>query len=204
MRNFSQYLISTVITVLALADVYAQTSIEEIVVTATKRGEVSVQDIADGITAITGDTIDKYDLRSLEDFSRLEPGLQYATQGVGDTQLIIRGISSPGDSTVGVYFDESPITGGNFQDGGGRTPDIGAYDIARIEVLKGPQGTLFGASSMSGAVRIITNKPDASAFDMNISAGFESVEHGGEGYSVNAAVNVPLVADTLALRLVGW
>ena len=204
MRYFSKLLICAVIPVLAPAYVYAQTSIEEIVVTATKRGEVSVQDIAGGISAITGDTIDKHDLRSLEDFSRLEPSLQYSTQGVGDTQLIIRGISSPGDSTVGVYFDESPITGGNFQDGGGRTPDIGAYDIARIEVLKGPQGTLFGASSMSGAVRIITNKPDASGFDMNVSAGFESVEHGDTGYSVNAAINVPLIADTLALRLVGW
>ena len=204
MRYFSKLLICAVIPVLAPAYVYAQTSIEEIVVTATKRGEVSVQDIAGGISAITGDTIDKHDLRSLEDFSRLEPSLQYSTQGVGDTQLIIRGISSPGDSTVGVYFDESPITGGNFQDGGGRTPGIGAYDIARIEVLKGPQGTLFGASSMSGAVRIITNKPDASGFDMNVSAGFESVEHGDTGYSVNAAINVPLVADTLALRLVGW
>ncbi|MCY4362635.1 MAG: TonB-dependent receptor [Gammaproteobacteria bacterium] len=203
MKFLSKYSIIALIPSLCLSEAHAQ-GIEEIVVTATKRGEVSVQDIAGGITAITGDTIDKHDLRSLEDFSRLEPGLQYATQGVGDTQLIIRGISSPGDSTVGVYFDESPITGGNFQDGGGRTPDIGAYDIARIEVLKGPQGTLFGASSMSGAVRIITNKPDASAFDMNVSAGFESTEHGDEGYSVNAAVNVPLIADTLALRLVGW
>ena len=203
MKFLSKYSIMALIPALCLSDVHAQ-GIEEIIVTATKRGEVSVQDIAGGITAITGDTIDKHDLRSLEDFSRLEPGLQYATQGVGDTQLIIRGISSPGDSTVGVYFDETPITGGNFQDGGGRTPDIGAYDIERIEVLKGPQGTLFGASSMSGAVRIITNKPDASAFDMNISAGIETVEHGDEGYSVNAAINVPLIADTLALRLVGW
>ena len=203
MKSLSKYSIMALIPALCLSDVHAQ-GIEEIIVTATKRGEVSVQDIAGGITAITGDTIDKHDLRSLEDFSRLEPGLQYATQGVGDTQLIIRGISSPGDSTVGVYFDETPITGGNFQDGGGRTPDIGAYDIERIEVLKGPQGTLFGASSMSGAVRIITNKPDASAFDMNISAGMETVEHGDEGYSVNAAINVPLIADTLALRLVGW
>ena len=203
MKSLKKYSIIALLPAFCLSEVHAQ-GIEEIVVTATKRGEISVQDIAGGITAITGDTLDKHDLRSLEDFSRLEPGLQYATQGVGDTQLIVRGISSPGDSTVGVYFDESPITGGNFQDGGGRTPDIGAYDIARIEVLKGPQGTLFGASSMSGAVRIITNKPDASAFDMNVSAGFESTGHGDEGYSVNAAVNVPLIADTLALRLVGW
>jgi outer membrane receptor protein involved in Fe transport len=204
MRNINKYLVSAVLPMICMTDAAAQTTIEEITVTATKRGEVSVQDIAGGISAIAGDIINKHDLRSLEDFSRLEPSLQYATQGVGDTQLIIRGISSPGDSTVGVYFDESPITGGNFQDGGGRTPDIGAYDIARIEVLKGPQGTLFGASSMSGAVRIITNKPDASGFDMNISAGIETVEQGDEGYSVNAAINVPLVADTLALRLVGW
>ncbi len=204
MKNINKYLASAVLCALYLSDISAQTTIEEIIVTATKRGEVSAQDIAGGISAIGGDTIEKHNLRSLEDFSRLEPSLQYATQGAGDTQLIIRGISSPGDSTVGVYFDESPITGGNFQDGGGRTPDIGAYDIARIEVLKGPQGALFGASSMSGVVRIITNKPDASGFEMSVSAGIETVEHGDEGYSVNTAINVPLVADTLALRLVGW
>ena len=186
------------------ATVNAQTAIEEITVTATKRGAVSVQDYAGSIRAITGDTIEKYDLRSLEDITRLEPSLQYATQGVGDSQLIIRGISSPGDSTVGVYFDESPITGGNFQDGGGRTPDIGAYDIERVEVLKGPQGTLFGASSMSGTVRIITNKPDASAVGGNISVGGESTDNGNGGYSVNGAVNIPIIKDQLALRVVGW
>lgn len=182
----------------------AQTVLEEIVVTASKRGAVSVQDFAGGIRAITGDTIDDYNLRSIEDFSRLEPSLQFATEGVGDTQLIIRGISSPGDSTVGVYFDDSPITGGNFQDGGGRTPDIGAYDLARIEVLKGPQGTLFGASSMSGTVRIITNKPDASGFDAAVAVGGEDTAHGDGGYAANGVLNIPLIKDQLALRVVGW
>ena len=182
----------------------AQVVIEEVVVTATKRGAVSVQDLAGGIQAIGGDTIDDYDFRSVEEFARLAPSLNFATQGRGDSQLVIRGIQSPGSSTVGFYYDEAVITASNFQDGGGRTPDIGAYDVERIEILKGPQGTLFGASSMSGTVRIITNKPDASGLDFNASITGLTVEHGGEGYHASGMVNIPIIEDVLAVRAVGW
>ena len=183
---------------------YAQPVIDEIVVTATKRGDVSVQEIPVAIRAVTGDILDDYNLRSLEDISRLEPSLQYETAGIGDLQLVVRGVQSAGAGTVGLYFDETVITGANFQDGGNRTPDVGAYDIERIEILKGPQGTLFGASSMSGTVRIITNKPDSEAYDANFSVMGDSVEYGGEGYGVNGVLNIPLVKDTLAARIVGW
>ncbi|MBI1732793.1 MAG: TonB-dependent receptor [Gammaproteobacteria bacterium] len=182
----------------------AQETLEEIIVTATKRGEVSVQDISGGISAYSGEVIEQYNAYSLDDYARLQPSLQFASQGTGDAQLIIRGIQSPGSGTVGLYFDETVITASNFQDGGGRTPDLRLHDVQRLEVLKGPQGTLFGASSMSGTVRIITNKPDASAFDANVTVGGNTVEDGDEGYDVNGMINIPLIKDQLALRGVGW
>src|SRR5690606_3163200 len=88
--------------------------LEEIIVTATKRGETSMQDIAGGISALTGETLEKYNLRTFEDIARLEPSLQFGKGAEGDLQPIIRGIQSPGAGTVGVYFDETVITGMNF------------------------------------------------------------------------------------------
>lgn len=186
-------------------EVVAQSAaLDEIFVTATKRGELSVQEIAGGISAISGDTIEEYNFRSLDDYTRLDPSLHFATRGAGDAQLIIRGIQSPGSGTVGFYFDEAVITASNFQDGGGRTPDIRLHDVQRVEVLKGPQGTLFGASSMSGTVRIITNKPDATAFDSNVSIGGNVIAHGDTGHELSGMLNVPLVDDVLAVRGVAW
>ncbi len=138
---------------LVMGNTFAQTVIEEIIVTATKRSAQSVQDFAGAIQAIGGETLKDYNLTSIEDITRLAPSLTFATQGRGDSQLIIRGIQSPGAATVGVYYDEAVLTGANFQDGGGRTTDIRAHDIERVEILKGPQGTLFGASSMKRSTR---------------------------------------------------
>lgn len=178
--------------------------IEVIVVTATKRGAVSLQDVPAAIKAVTGDYLDRYQLKSFEDAARIDPSLQFAKAAAGDLQPIIRGIQSPGAGTVGVYFDETVITGANFDDGGGRTPDIGAYDLERLEVLKGPQGTLFGASSMTGTVRIISNKPSTDAFDARISARGFHLADGGPGYGGDIMLNVPVVEDVFALRAVGW
>ena len=177
--------------------------LEEIVVTATKRGAVSVQDIPSGVAALSGEFLKSQNIRSLEDVVRFTPSLQLAKGATGDLQPTIRGIQSPGAATVGVYFDETVISGFNPQDGGGRTPDIGAYDINRVEVLKGPQGTLFGASSMSGTLRIISNKPDPSEFDADISVRANELTDGGTGYGGDAMINVPL-GDQFALRGVGW
>ena len=187
----------------AAAQERATTPLEEIIVTATKRGEVSVQDIPAGVSAISGDFLESQSIRTLEDVARLVPSLQLSKQASGDLQPIIRGIQSPGAGTVGVYFDETVITGFNPQDGGGRTPDTGAYDIARVEILKGPQGTLFGASSMSGTLRIISNKPDPSAFDANVSVRADTLQDGETGYGADGMVNIPL-GDNFALRGVGW
>ena len=205
MNQFAKRLINTgFLFIIATSNIQAQTVLEEIIVTATKRGELSVHDVAGGIQAIGGDTIKDFDLYSVEQISRLAPSMQFATQGRGDSQLIVRGIQSPGSSTVGFYWDEAVITAANFQDGGGRTPDIRAHDLQRVEILKGPQGTLFGASSMSGTVRLITNKPDSSKYDMAASVSGLTTRHGGEGYGVNGMINVPLIDGVLAIRGVGW
>jgi len=178
--------------------------VEEVVVTAQKRGAQSVQDVPGGISAFSGATLDDYNFRSLDDFRRLEPALQIPSQGLGDSQLVIRGIQSAGSGTVGLYFDETVMTSSNFQDGGGRTADIRLYDVNRIEVLKGPQGTLFGASSMSGTVRIMTNQPNPSGFDAAASVGGYATEGGDPGYQLHGMVNVPVIDDVLAVRAVGW
>jgi len=178
--------------------------LEEVVVTATKRGAIAVQDTVGSVRAVTGEFLDQHNLRTFEDIARMEPSLQFAKTSVGDLQPIVRGIQSPGAGTVGVYFDEAVITGINFQETGGRTPDIGAYDIERVEILKGPQGTLFGASSMTGTVRFISNKPDAAGFDAYLNAGGHVLEDGDPGFGVDGMVNVPLVADVLAVRAVAW
>jgi len=177
---------------------------DEILVTATKRGAVTLQEVPAAISVVTGETLERQNVRSFEDVARLTPSLQFAKNGDADLQLIIRGVQSPGVSTVGFYLDETVINGVNFGSGGGRTPDIGAYDIERVEVLKGPQGTLFGASSMSGTVRIITNKPDATAFGGHISANVSDTHEGGTNYGGEAVLNVPLVPDVLAARGVFW
>jgi len=197
-------IIAAALGLLVFTTASAQLVIEEVIVTATKRGEVSVQDIPLGIQAIGGDQLDNYDFRSVEEFARLSPSMTFATQGRGDSQLIIRGIQSPGSATVGVYYDEAVLTGANFQDGGGRTPDLGAYDMARVEILKGPQGTVFGASSMTGTVRLITNKPDSTEFDANASVGGLTIDKGGAGYDVSGMVNIPIIENILAVRAVGW
>ena len=121
----------------------------------------------------------------------------------GGTTIVFRGVASSGlqfgaVSSSALYLDEQPITQG------GRSPDPRLIDIERIEALRGPQGTLYGASSQSGTLRVITNKPDPSGFAAWTEGQVTSVDGGGTGYDVSAMVNVPLVQDKLSLRLVGF
>src|SRR5665213_175517 len=185
----------------SLAD---DTELAEVVVSSTKTGDVSAQTVPSGISAVSGTALAEANIHSLSDLTRLVPSLQMGQIAPGDLQPIIRGIQSPGAGTVGVYFDETIVTGVNFQNGGGRTPDVGAYDVNRVEVLKGPQGTLFGASSMSGTVRFISNKPDATGFDAQVSVRGNALDGGGPGYGVNGMINIPIIDHMLAVRIVGW
>lgn len=176
---------------------------EEIIVTANRREE-SIQKVSLSITAITGDLLKEAGVYDYDSLVRAVPGV-ISTGGTNFGKLTMRGIeTSQTTSSVGaqrsvsIYLDDLPLTTFSVV-----TPDITPYDIDRVEVLRGPQGTLFGSGSLAGAVRYITNKPDASGFSvgLDLDGGLQM----GEAYRRRAAgmVNIPLVADQLALRVVG-
>jgi outer membrane receptor protein involved in Fe transport len=181
----------------------AQQVLDEITVTATKRAE-NLQDIPISVTALGADTIEELGIADFDSYAQMLPTLSYKSVGPGTATLIMRGASDGGDGnasgsqpSVGLYLDESPVTtiASNL--------DIHIYDIERIEALAGPQGTLFGASSQSGNLRIITNKPDTAEFSAGVDLGGSSTADGDPSYSVEGFVNAPL-SDKAAIRLVGW
>ena len=179
--------------------------VEEIVVTALKRSS-SLQDTPIAISALTGETIDKVGADDFVDIVGSVPGLTLRDNGPGATRPIIRGVSSPGEPQVGVYFDEALAVGapGTTNDAGLRSPELKPFDMERIEVLKGPQGTLYGGGSMGGTMRFITNKPNAEEIEAKISVEGSTVRHGDTGYQVNGMLNLPVIQDQLALRIVAF
>lgn len=181
-----------------------QTALEEVVVTATKRGETLLQDTAFSIRALDEAVLRDKGVEDFADWAPLVPGLIAQDQGPGEKRYIIRGIQAVGPATVGVYFDDAVISGFNTEDdGGGRNTDIRLYDVQRIEVLRGPQGTLYGAGSLSGTIRIITNKPDPQNLHGSVSVGAAGTHSGGTSIKANGFANIPL-SDTTALRAVAW
>ena len=175
----------------------------DIIITATKREE-NLQDVPISIQALGTQRLEELNVASFNDYTKLTPSVSFQTASPGTANVYIRGVASGGDGnhsgslpSVGVYLDEQPVTtiGGNL--------DINIYDIARIEVLRGPQGTLYGASSEAGTIRIITNKPDPSGFEGGLDAELNTVRHGGIGGGLQGFVNAPL-GDSAALRVVGW
>lgn len=178
--------------------------LEEIIVTARKRDE-TLKDVPFSINAMSADSMKDAGATNIEDVSRSIVGLSIQNLGPGQSQVAIRGISAgqivrdqPGvKEQVGVYLDESVISLSLF------TPDLDLYDLSRVEVLRGPQGTLYGSGSLSGTIRYITNKPDQGAQEGATELSLEQIDGGGTGYSAKAMINVP-VSDTLALRAVGY
>ncbi len=184
--------------------------LEEVVVTAQKRVE-NLQSVPVSVEVLDTQKLQQLDVTNLDDYVKYSPSVSYQRgQGEGsngqpgDQHVYIRGVVSGGDGnhsgsqpSVGTYFDEQPVT---TIDG---TPDVHIYDVARIEVLEGPQGTLYGASSESGTIRIISNKADPSHFAAGYDLDLNQIHHGGSGYQVEGFVNIPL-ADFVAVRLVGW
>lgn len=176
--------------------------IEEVVVTAQKRSQ-SLQDVPISIDVLAAADLENLGVTDLEDFVQMMPSANYTSTGPGTGDIYIRGISSGGENALGstpnvaVYLDEQPVTAVNSY----LNPHI--YDIARIESLAGPQGTLFGANSQSGSIRIITNKPDPSKFEASYDVEGNSIRKGDEGYLLEGMVNIPLT-DRAALRIVGF
>jgi len=180
--------------------------LEEIVVTAQKRSE-NMQDVPVSIQALSSAKLEELHVTNFDDYAKFLPSVSFlgdASGGPGFEHVYMRGVSSSvlenhsgSLPTVGVYLDEQPVT---TIDG---VLDIHIYDIARIEVLEGPQGTLYGASSEAGTIRIITNKPDPTAFSAGYELGANQVDHGGTGGSIEGYLNVPL-SPIAAIRLVAW
>lgn len=178
--------------------------LEAVIVTATKRGNIDVQSIPSAVYAISGDQLDSRAIVDFEGFAGAVPGLQFQDLGPGDKEYIIRGINGNGPAVVGTYFDEYVITASDQQDGGGKNAPIKLVDLERVEVLNGPQGTLYGANSMAGNIKFIPNKPGMDAFGAAFDSDLGDTDEGGFNYTVSGMLNVPLVRDRLALRLVGW
>jgi outer membrane receptor protein involved in Fe transport len=186
------------------ADTGDTATLEEVVVTAQKRAE-NLQDVPLSIQAFSTAKLEELRITSFDDYAKFLPSVSF--QKVGGPSFehtYMRGVASGGDGnhsgsqpSVGTYLDEQPVTtiDGNL--------NIHIYDIERVEALAGPQGTLYGASSQAGTIRIITNKPDPSGFKAGYDVDVNQVDHGGTGYSAQAYVNLPLT-DWAAVRLVGW
>ena len=158
------------------------------------------------ITALSGDVLDRSGADDFIDYATSIPGLSIVDQGPGERRLVIRGINGVGEAQVGLYYDETFVTGapGAGGDSGERQPDFKLVDINRVEVLRGPQGTLYGAGSVGGTLRVITNKPNASEVEGFVEVDFSGTKNGGGNSEVSGMVNVPLVEDTLAARFVGY
>ena len=183
----------------------AQSAIEEIVVTANKVSAQSVQTVPISITAISGTSLADAGATQFDEWSHSVPGLVYQDQGPGDKRYVIRGVQSIGAATVGVYLDNAVITGSNGEDdGGGKNVDIRLFDIDRIEVLRGPQGTLYGSGSLSGTIRILTKQPKLDKFEGEVGAEFSDTANGGTNYSIDGILNAPLIDDKFGVRVVGW
>ncbi|MHA4837883.1 TonB-dependent receptor [Sphingopyxis sp. MSC1_008] len=177
----------------------------DIVVTASKRSE-NLSNVGSSITALSGDRLSELGISSFQDFSRLTPGLSFQAVAPGRTQISIRGINvgtTQPSSSVAQYLDETPITAAATAALAGElNPDLDPFDMSRIEVLKGPQGTLYGANALGGVIKYVTNAPDFGGFSSAVEASVGAVNEGGIDYSGKAMVNVP-IADWAALRVVG-
>ena len=183
----------------------AAAEIEEITVTATKR-ESGLQDISMSISAITGDTLERNGITDFTDIATSVPAVSFRSSGPGRTKLNIRGISGATGvaSTVSFYIDELPvqtISSGSTTSFAQAIVDPKMYDLERVEVLRGPQGTLYGSSSMGGTIRLITRQPEIGETDGSVAALVSSTEDGGTNFTLNGMFNAPL-SDTAALRVV--
>ncbi len=175
--------------------------IEEVIVTATKRS-VSLQEVPQSITAFGTEAIEKMDFKNMEDYLKALPSASLTSSMPGRNSLVMRGVSTGNseyrtESQVAVYLDEQPITSISQQ------PEVRMVDIARIEVLPGPQGTLFGSSSQTGTMRIITNKPDLDGFSGQANGVLSATKGGDPSWDVSGHVNIP-VNESLALRIIGF
>jgi outer membrane receptor protein involved in Fe transport len=195
-----------------LAQVQAENSeqdqfvLEEILVTAQKREERLIETPL-SVTVLTADALDDLNVRQLRDFASTVPALSYTSAGAGQSQLTLRGVTAGHDigPTVGVYVDDVPYGSSSaFSNASSLALDVGITDLERIEVLRGPQGTLYGASTMGGLLKYVSTAPDRTEYQSEVRAGVSSTRHGGVNYDGGATLNAPFASGKAALRANGF
>ena len=210
------YAVAAILSGSTAGGAYAQTTvapsaepsdqIQTIIVTAQRRTE-SIQDVPISIQAFTGQTLKQLNVTTFDDYIKYLPNVSAASNGPGQNEIFMRGLSagvqpSQGSGSTGLF----PNVAIYLDDQSGQLPnrnlDIYAADLDRIEVLEGPQGTLFGAGAQAGTVRYITNKPKLNVTEGNVDAGYGVTAHGDPNTNLTAVLNLPLIADTLAVRAV--
>jgi iron complex outermembrane recepter protein len=193
---------------------YAQSATEtveadpaEIVVTANRRLE-NIVDVPLAVTAISGDVLNRKGLTQIENFVSQVPGFSIENQGRVGVRLILRGQNTGGavgGATVASMIDDVILTSGSALSRGALvTPNLDLYDVERVEVLRGPQGTLYGANALGGLLKYVSRKPDLDTFGVKSELGIDSVRYGETGYAAKAAVNVPIASGVAALRVSGF
>jgi iron complex outermembrane receptor protein len=175
------------------------TRVEEVVVTVQKRSEL-LSKVPQSVSVVSQDSLNKIQATDFEDYAKLIPGLSLQSDTPGITRISLRGVNTGGvASTVAVYLDELPFgSSSGLANGSILAGDFDTWDVSRIEVLRGPQGTLYGASSLGGVLKFVTNAPSHER-EMRAEGTMESVDGGDMGYSLKAMINLP-AGDKFALR----
>ncbi|MDY6922377.1 MAG: TonB-dependent receptor [Pseudomonadota bacterium] len=181
----------------------AAATLDEVIVTAQKR-EQRLLDVPQSVSVVSAEMLQTVQAQRFADYFTRVPSASFVETQAGQTRLVLRGISTNGvGATVATYVDETPYgSATSLANGAILTPDIDPFDLERIEILRGPQGTLYGANSLGGLVKYVTVAPDPDGFHSAFEAGVEHVEAGDTGWSARGAVNIPL-ADDLAMRISG-
>ena len=197
----------------AVVPVFAQnqaatsdSTLDEVVVTANRMGETAISRVPMSIVAQTQKSLDELGIKTSQDLQRIVPSLRIGFNGANGPPISIRGIQGNNAATTGVYLDESPLqarTLGGLVTGGGTFLPL-LFDLERIEVLKGPQGTLYGSSSEGGTIRYITPSPSLSEYSTYARAEFNTLNHGDTGGELGIGIGGPIVQDKLGFRVSVW
>lgn len=182
----------------------ADTAQGEVIITAQKREE-RLLDVPQSVSVLSGQDLQAVHAQRFADYLTRLPSANVVEGQAGNTRLVLRGVNTGGvGATVATYVDETPYgSATGLANGSILTPDIDPFDVQRIEVLRGPQGTLYGANSLGGLVKYVTIAPQTDAFHFSGEAGIEDVEHGNTGWSGRAAINLPVSQD-MAIRASGF
>ena len=185
-------------------DAATTTNLNEIIVTAQKRNQ-SLADVPMSVSVVAGDTLERAQADNFQDLVALIPGLSINTNTRGISRITLRGVNTGGvASTVGVYVNDVPFgSSSGLANGAILSGDFDTFDMERIEVLRGPQGTLYGASSLGGVIKYVANEPSTEGFEGRLQGSVEDVDGGDLGYALTGVLNMP-VGDTFAVRATGF